>query len=332
MSFYYGGQAVIEGVMMRGRRSLAITLRRPDGDVLVQSRIIDYDQTEKYRQLPVVRGVFALWEAVVLGIQALLLSAQIAGGKDERPSAASIGLALAFALSLVATVFFAGPLLLTAWLGSVIHNNLVVLFVEGAVRLAMLLGYVAGIGALRDVRRVFEYHGAEHKTINAYEAGDPLEVEYVRRHSTAHTRCGTGFLLVVMVFSVVIFAALGTPPFWLRLVSRVVLIPLIAALAYEYVRFAASHVSNPLIRWLIRPNLALQSFTTREPDDGQLEIAISALQAVLALDGVPQAGEPIAVSMRLKKHERSPVWQTGPAGLTFTKTVSESQSVQSSRT
>lgn len=285
-SFNYGGQAVIEGVMMRGRRSMAIALRRPQGDVHVHSRVFGHSHGEGLQSVPVVRGLFALWETVTLGLQALLYSARIANGEDEKLNPLQMWTALAISLSFVAAVFFVAPLLLTAWLSSLFHNGLVVLLIEGTVRLAMLLTYVSSIGYVPDVHRVFEYHGAEHKTINAYEAGAALHVHEVRRFSTGHARCGTGFLLVVMVFSVLVFAALGTPSLWVRLLSRVVLIPLIGSLAYEYIRFSAAHLDNRIVRWLVRPNLALQSFTTREPDDGQLEVAIAALQQVLILDGV----------------------------------------------
>jgi uncharacterized protein YqhQ len=282
--FYYGGQAVIEGVLMRGRRSLAIAVRRPQGDILLRSQHVGHPHAHHTQQWPVLRGLLALWETMTMGTQALLFSARVAADQEESSNPPHVWAAITLSLSFVTAVFFVGPLLLTSWLQGVIHQSLVVLFIEGFVRLGMLLGYVAGIGYIPSVNRVFEYHGAEHKTINAYEAGAPLHVHEVRRYSTAHVRCGTGFLLVVMVISVLIFAAIGSPAFWLRLLSRVVLIPLIAAIAYEYVRFTAGHLDNRLIRWLVRPSLALQSFTTREPDDGQLEVAITALQEVLAID------------------------------------------------
>ncbi|MGI8553349.1 MAG: DUF1385 domain-containing protein [Dehalococcoidia bacterium] len=283
--YNYGGQAVIEGVMMRGENSQAIAVRRPQGDVLVHSQVFGHSHSRFLRSLPIVRGMLALWETLTLGMQALLFSARIASGEEESLTPVQIWLALSVSLGFVAVVFFLAPLLLTAWLSTVIHRGLVVLFIEGVVRLGMLLAYVAGIGLVPDVHRVFEYHGAEHKTINAFEAGAPLHVHEVRKFGTGHARCGTGFLLVVMVFSVVVFAALGTPPLWIRLLSRVVLIPVIGSLAYEYIRFSAAHLGNPIVRWLVRPSLALQSFTTREPDDQQLEVAITALQEVLVLDG-----------------------------------------------
>lgn len=283
--YFYGGQALIEGVMMRGRRSMAVAVRRHEGDVLLRSHVLS-SHTHCLQNWPVLRGMLALWETLTLGMQALLFSAHIANGEDASVQPHAMWGSLAIALGFVGAVFFVGPLLLTAWVSSFIHNGLIVLFIEGAVRLAMLLAYVAGIGHIPEVHRVFEYHGAEHKTINAFEAGAPLHVHEVRRFGTGHTRCGTGFLLVVMVFSVLVFAALGTPPLWLRLTSRVVLIPLIAALAYEYIRYTAAHLDSPIIRLLVRPNLALQSFTTREPNDAQLEVAITALQEVLVLDEV----------------------------------------------
>ena len=302
--FYYGGQAVIEGVLMRGRHSLAVAVRRPQGDILLQSRALGHPHKHHAQQWPVIRGLLALWETMTMGTQALLFSARVAAGEEQPSNPPYVWAAIALSLTFVTTVFFVGPLLLTNWLEGVIHKSLVVLFIEGLVRLVMLIAYIAGIGYVPSVSRVFEYHGAEHKTINAFEAGAGLEVEQVRHYSTSHVRCGTGFLLVVMVISVLVFAALGTPPFWLRLASRVVLIPLIAAIAYEYVRFTAGNLNHAVIRWLVQPSLALQSFTTREPDDGQLEVAITALQEVLLIDGVAEEAQPSILELQPDLAER----------------------------
>jgi uncharacterized protein YqhQ len=190
------------------------------------------------------------------------------------------------ALALVAVLFFAGPVLLAGWLDDLIGNSLLVVIIEGLIRLAILLAYVGFIGLIPDIKRVYAYHGAEHKSIHALEAGDPLEPPSVQRHPTAHVRCGTSFLLTVVVVSVVVFAALGSPDLWLRVVSRIALIHVIAALAYELIRLGGRFYTNPLARVLMWPNLALQTLTTRQPDDAQVEVALRALREVMEAEGV----------------------------------------------
>jgi uncharacterized protein YqhQ len=191
----------------------------------------------------------------------------------------------------VAIIFFAGPLLLADWLESVLDDHLLVILVEGLIRLGIIVGYVGLIGLMPDVRRVYAYHGAEHKSIHALENGDPLEPEFVQRHPTAHVRCGTSFLLTVVVVSIVVFAAVGDPDLWLRIVSRIVLIPVIAAIAYEVIRLGGAFESSPITRVLMWPNLALQTLTTRQPDDAQVEVALRALKEVLAAEGVESGRE-----------------------------------------
>jgi uncharacterized protein YqhQ len=201
--------------------------------------------------------------------------------ENEISTTAVIGMGLT-ALALVALVFFAGPVLLTSWLEGRIESSLVVVTIEGLVRLAILMAYVGLIGLVPDIRRVYAYHGAEHKCIHALEAGDPLEPSSVQRHPTAHVRCGTSFLLTIVVVSVIVFAALGPMDLWLRIVSRLVLIPVIAALAYELIRLGGRFYGNPVARVLMWPNLALQRLTTRQPDDSQVEVALRALSEVMA--------------------------------------------------
>ena len=211
---HYGGQAVIEGVMMRGERSMAIAVRQPDGGIRVKSQSLGGVYVGPVRRIPVLRGVIVLWETLALGMRALVFSSEVAAGiapeDEEEPGPGYIWLILGVTLVLTAGVFFVAPLLLTGWLSSRLNGSLVVL-VEGVVRLAMLLGYIWGIGFVPDIRRVFAYHGAEHRTINAWEAGAPLETASVRRFSNEHARCGTAFLLTVAVVSLVLFVALGTP-------------------------------------------------------------------------------------------------------------------------
>jgi uncharacterized protein YqhQ len=281
---YYGGQAVIEGVMVRGPHTMAVAVRRPDGTIAVKSQALGGLYTGLLRRVPFVRGVVVLWETMALGIRALGYSAQVASGEDEsEASGAHIWGTMAVAFVLVAAVFFAGPVLLTRWLEGTLGGTGAVV-VEGLLRLGLFLAYILAVGLLPDVRRVFAYHGAEHRTIHAYEAGRPLEVEAVRPFPNAHPRCGTGFLLTVMVVALVVFTLLGTPPLWWRVLSRVVLLPVIASISYEAIRLGMLIERIPLLNWLLKPNLLLQSLTTRDPDDDQIEVAVAALQGVLAAE------------------------------------------------
>ena len=306
--YYYGSQAVMEGVMMRGRRQMAVAVRQPDGRIALYSEPLDsWLYRSPVRNWPLVRGVFVLWDALLLGMRALTFSANVAVAGEEAEGARGPGreegdevpaapaaaggiagpllwVAVAMSLTFAVGLFFVLPLLLIhaldRWIASSVVSNLV----EGGIRLALLLAYLGAIGRVPDIRRVFGYHGAEHKTINAYEAGAPLDVPSVQRRSTLHIRCGTGFLLVVVLFSIVVFAFLGRPPLPLRILSRIVLVPAIAAFAYEFIRFGAAHYGNRLVRALLTPSLALQRLTTREPEDGMVEAAIVAFKRVLVAD------------------------------------------------
>ncbi|MBM3119408.1 MAG: DUF1385 domain-containing protein [Chloroflexi bacterium] len=284
--FHYGGQAVIEGVMMRGRENVAIAVRRPDGEIEVTSQPLANLYKGRLRNTPIIRGIIILIETLVLGVQALLHSAQVAAAeekKDISPAAlwGSLAIAVAFAIAL----FFIAPLLLTRYLvDPYIASSLVSNLIEGAFRIAIFIAYLKLISLMPDVKRVFAYHGAEHKTVNAYEAGMPLELSYVKTYSTSHARCGTSFLLAVLIIAIFIFALLGRPPLLLSILSRIVLIPVIAAIGYEFVRFGATHNRNPIVRSLLVPGLLLQSMTTGEPNDSQLETAISALNRVIETD------------------------------------------------
>jgi uncharacterized protein YqhQ len=284
-SFYYGGQAVMEGVMMRGRRLVAVAVRRPEGDITLRLESLGGLYTGPLRRIPFLRGIIVLWETLALGTRALLFSTNVAMGEEEKEISrpvlwGTVMLALAFVIAII----FVGPVLAMSRLESALDNERLAALVEGLIRLGVLLAYLYLIGLLPDIRRVFAYHGAEHKTINALEDGAPLEVEAVRRYSTAHPRCGTSFLLVVVVISVLLFVLVGTPPLWQRLLSRVALVPVIAAISYEVIRLMGALQGNRLMRVLFRPNLWLQSLTTREPDDAQVEVAIYALREVLAAD------------------------------------------------
>ena len=284
-SFHYGGQAVIEGVMIRGRRLVAVAVRRPEGDIALRLESLGGLSTGPLGRIPFVRGIIVLWETLALGTKALLFSSNVALGEEEKEiSRPVLWGTVMLALTFVIGIIFVGPVLAMSRLEGALDNERLSALVEGIIRLGVLLAYLFLIGLLPDIRRVFAYHGAEHKTIHALEDGAPLEVEAVRRYSTAHPRCGTSFLLVVVVISVLLFILVGAPPLWQRLLSRVVLVPIIAAVSYEVIRLMGALQGNRVMRALFRPNLWLQSLTTREPDDAQVEVAIYALREVLAAD------------------------------------------------
>ncbi len=285
--FYYGGQAVIEGVMMRGRENVAVAVRRPDGEINVTNQPLASIYKGHLRNWPFIRGIIVLIETLALGTQAIFHSAQIAAAEEDEKSISptllwgGVAIAVAFAVGL----FFIVPLLLTRYLVyPYIASALICNIIEGIVRIIIFIAYLKLISLMPDIKRVFAYHGAEHKVVNAYEAGMPLELDYVKNYSTAHTRCGTSFLLAVLVISIIVFALLGRPPLWLGILSRIVLIPVIAALGYEFVRFGAAHSQNWLVRGLLIPGLRLQAMTTGEPNDSQLETALSALKKVIEAD------------------------------------------------
>jgi uncharacterized protein YqhQ len=286
---YYGGQAVIEGVMIRGPSSMAIACRKPDGEIIVRDQLLSGIYTGPLRRLPLVRGMIVMWETLALGIRALIFSSNVAIGQEENEiNSRALWMTAFAALALVAAIFFAGPLLLADWLESLVGSHLLVIIIEGVIRLGVIVGYMAAIGLLPDVRRIYAYHGAEHKSIHALENGDPLEPAAVQRYPTAHVRCGTSFLLTVVVVSVFVFVAveeLIADTFAVRVLSRIVLIPLIAAMAYEIIRFGGAFQSNPITQVLMWPNLALQKLTTRQPDDAQVEVALTALREVLYAEG-----------------------------------------------
>ena len=285
--FYYGGQAVIEGVMMRGRDNIAIAVRRPDGELDITSQPLASIYKGRLREIPLIRGIIILIETMGLGIKSLLHSARVASAEEEEEeiSPAMLWGTVAIGIVLAVALFFVAPLLLTRYLISPhITSSLVVNIIEGVIRISMFIAYLKLIGLMSDIKAVFSYHGAEHKAVNAYEAGAPLELDSVKNYSTAHTRCGTSFLLAVMVVAVIVFAMLGQPPMWLSLLSRIILIPLIAAISYEFIRFGTAHNNNPVMRIFIGPGLALQAMTTREPNNSQLEAALAALNMVIETD------------------------------------------------
>src|SRR3954466_10529861 len=293
MSANVGGQAVLEGVMMRTPSSWSVAGRRPDGGVsCVSNPVTSPASRRRWLRLPVIRGVVALGESLAIGFRALGISASVAwteggdGGlpRGEIPRGQMI-FAFAVAIGFTVIVFKVSPAILTELLP--IHNTILFVLVEGVIRVSLLIGYLYVIGLIPDLNRVFQYHAAEHKAINAYEDGAELTPEKVQRYSKIHVRCGTAFLLWVMVIAVFVFALVGRPSWPLLIASRVLLLPVIAGLAYELIRFGGKHPSNPIVRTLLAPGLWLQWLTTREPTLDQLEVSINALKH--ALDAEEQA-------------------------------------------
>jgi len=275
---YYGGQAVLEGVMMRGRKWMAVAVRAPGGQIVVRSeRLPDHLYSGFIGRTAFIRGLTMLWDSLGLGMKALMFSADVAteGERAEMSKPvrwSTMAVALVFGIGL----FFVTPVMIGSLAQDVTSSGLAAHLVEALVRLALLAAYVGLIGLLPDVRRVYAYHGAEHMTIHAFEAGDPLVAERIKRYSPAHPRCGTAFLLLVVAISIAVFAVVGTPSLPLRVLSRILLIPVIAGLAYEVLRFGGAHVEHPLVRLLVAPGLALQTLTTRYPDEQQIEVAVAA--------------------------------------------------------
>ena len=284
----FGGQAVVEGVMIRGPRSIAVAVRRPDGEIAIRTRELGSRFTNLVRRVPLLRGMLVLWETLAIGIWALAWASAVHNEEvDERGETKPFGVAgwtvLLIMLAFAMTAFFAGPVLLTAWLGSRLPD-LLVIAIEGVVRLGLLLGYIWLIGRSPEVRRVFQYHAAEHKTVQALEQGRELSVQAVRRLPKEHPRCGTSFLLTVAVIAAIAFMFAGFESLWWRFASRIVLIPVIVAMSYEAIRFGGLHLGNTLVRALFSANLALQRLTTRDPDDEQIQVAIASLNAALEVE------------------------------------------------
>ncbi|HKP53769.1 MAG TPA: DUF1385 domain-containing protein [Chloroflexia bacterium] len=334
--FYYGGQAVLEGVMMRGQRHMAVAVRAPDGRIVVHEEAL---KGALYRhpamKLPFLRGFVALWDALGLGMKSLMFSANVAleeeasvkkaeGNEQKAPGSgqtagdvyidvdvtqeadsnavnphsalrtphsemgraawASIAIALVFMVG----IFFVLPVLAANVITSVAStdSSLTHNLIEGAIRLALFIGYIWAIGFMPDIKRVFGYHGAEHKTINAYEAGAPLVPERVQSFTLLNPRCGTTFLLIVLLLATLLFVLLGKPPFILLVLSRIVLVPVVAAIGYEFIRLMANLYHVPIVRAIMAPGIALQKMTTRPPDLSMIEVGIAALQRVLVADGV----------------------------------------------
>src|SRR5437899_307934 len=329
-TFYYGGQAVMEGVMMRGRRSAAMAIRRPEGSIYLYEEALNprLYQNRLFR-LPFLRGILLLWEMLVLGTRLMTLSANIAtGAMNPEPSPVqpdavgtngsdiadtlqeelksppeirgmALVLTLVVSLGFAVGLFFLVPLFITGLLHNQIGEGWLNLTIEGLIRLGLLVGYLYLIGRVPDIQRVFGYHGAEHKAINAMEHGVSLDIPHVRQASKVHTRCGTGFLLLVVVVSILVFALVGSPSLLIKVLSRVLLVPVVAGIAYELMRLGAANYHFRIVRWLIAPGLALQGLTTREPDDSIIECAIAALNRVIRRDDLDRKTDREVADMTL---------------------------------
>jgi uncharacterized protein YqhQ len=287
-----GGQAVIEGVMMRGKTHVAVAVRQPDGEISVDVRPVN-SISDRYPILkkPFLRGVVSLIESLVMGMKALAYSAQVSGDEDEKLDSKEMALTIAVSAGLAILLFIVIPTWSMRFLTGITQDHMALNLAEGVLRMAIFLAYIAAISSMNDIQRVFQYHGAEHKTIYTYEAGLPLKVENVRPFSTLHPRCGTNFLMIVMLISMFIFTFLGWPSLLERIASRIILMPVIAGVSYELIRYAGAHTDNPLVRIAITPGLLLQKLTTRQPDDSQIEVAIASLKAVVPPEDLAQEPE-----------------------------------------
>ena len=294
--FFYGGQALIEGVMMRGRTTVAMSVRPPSGEIVTMSEPLPkaLSADRKLIRIPFLRGMFVLYETLVIGTRMLMRSASIAAeGEDVELSRGAIALTMVFSLGFAIGLFFVLPLFLSTFAEDATQSDFLANVIEGLIRLVVFVAYIAAIGLMNDIRRVFAYHGAEHKAISAYEADRPLTPDEVDAFGTAHTRCGTTFILIVVVVSIFFFSLIPRAgvPLWALFASRIILVPIIAAFSYELVRFGARHYGNRLVRAIYAPGLWLQSLTTRPPDRSMLEVSIASLESCLAADRSASSGQ-----------------------------------------
>jgi uncharacterized protein YqhQ len=289
---FYGGQAVVEGVMMRGREVWAVAIRRPAGDIHVESHEIDsVAKRHPILRKPFLRGVIALGQALAIGFRALSISARESAPEDEQLTSRQMAVSFVIAAVIFIGLFIVLPAATFGWVGRMIGSSILTNVLEGLFRVGLFLGYLLVIGRAKDIRRVFAYHGAEHKTIAAYEHDDPLTPDRIGPYSTLHVRCGTNFLLIVMVTTIFVFALFGAPGLWWRIGSRLLAIPIIAGLAFELLRLGARYPRSALMRIVMTPGLWLQKITTKPPDDGQIEVAIASFNEVLKREQQARSAE-----------------------------------------
>ncbi len=293
--FNYGGQALIEGVMMRGRDAIAVALRHPDGRIVYEHERLDTGTVHGHRSAkwPFVRGLVVLYETLVVGTRWLIRSAGLQAEEEGvEIGKGSVALMLGITAILGIGLFFLLPLLIATFTAQNIENDLAQHLIEGLVRVLIFIGYLAVISRTPDISRVFQYHGAEHMTIHTLEAGQPLRPEFVRQHPTAHPRCGTEFLVVVILLSIIAFSLVGRQDPLIMVGSRILLVPVIAAIGYELLRLGARHRTNPIIRVIMWPGILVQMITTKQPTDDMIEVAIVSLEEAIAADGdpIPEGG------------------------------------------
>jgi uncharacterized protein YqhQ len=295
IKFNYGGQAVIEGVMMRGQNIYAVAVRDPKGGIVIHEQPVSKTLYRgRIARTPFVRGLVGLWDALGIGTRALMWSADVAAGEEVEFNGPIVWVSVIISLAVGLGIFAVLPTALATGVQNLFgleNAPFLVNLIEGVIQIAILIAYISLIARMNDVKRLFGYHGAEHKTINAYEAGAELTPEVVAKYPIEHPRCGTAFLLTVAFVGVLLFSILGRPDLPILILSRVIGIPVVAGVAYEVLRFTAKHADNPLIRIMIIPNLALQHLTTRQPDKDMLEVAIAAFKRVLYSEGLISAEE-----------------------------------------
>jgi uncharacterized protein YqhQ len=286
-SYSYGGQALIEGVMMRGRDAIAIALRHPDGRIVWATERLDSGfHATRWSRMPFVRGLVVLWETLVVGTRWLVRSASVAASEEGvELGKGAVALMLALTLAIGIGIFFVLPLFIASATAGGVENGLVQHLIEGLIRVALFVGYLLLIAQAKDVRRVFQYHGAEHMTIHALEHGGPLTTDEVRKYPTAHQRCGTEFLVVVVILSIFAFSFVGRQAPLIMVGSRILLVPVIAAVGYEILRWGARHRANPLVHAIMLPGIWVQMITTRRPSDDMIEVAIVSMEQALTADG-----------------------------------------------
>lgn len=286
----YGGQALIEGVLMRGSKGLAAAMRKPDGQIAIESEQLTGIYTNPLMKTPFLRGLISLWDSLGIGMRFLTISANMQTGEDEKLEGPALyltlGLSLAFGIGLFFLLPAAAGHFSVAYLG---FNTWWSNVIEGIIRLALAIGYIWAIGKMPDIARVFAYHGAEHKTINAFEAGAEMTPEIVSKYSVEHPRCGTAFLLTLIILSIFVFALLGPLGGAWRYIGRLLLLLPLASLAYELIRWSSNHRTNPLVNLIVKPNMALQHLTTREPTLEMLEVSIAAFNSMLEMEDKVQA-------------------------------------------
>ena len=282
----YGGQAVIEGVMIRARNVCTVAVRRPDGEIVRHTLPLYSWANGTFRKIPLFRGIIVLLETMVIGMKALAISSSESSGEDliEKPGKISMALTLLVALIFSIGIFFLLPLYLSEIYDKKFQNELISNIIEGFLRLVLFVGYIWLIGRFKDIKRVFGYHGAEHMTVHLIEQNDELNLKNVKKYPPEHPRCGTSFLLTVVFISILFFIIVPREPFWFLIISRIIFIPFIAGISYELIRFSGFHSKNIFVNWLGYPNLLLQKLTTREPDDSMIEVAINAMEYAIELD------------------------------------------------